>query len=125
MSWADVEAAFRLGLYTVIGAAAAYAASWLNARKQAIDEGLKRNAAFDAAAVVEDRVQRGARLSANTKLDMALALANETTPTRVKVKAADIEAALPRVRASLATPTSSFPPPAAEDRPTPIRGRTT
>lgn len=70
----------------------------------------RRKAAFEAATVVELTPTQG--LTGADKLAAAVSLANDATPATIKVTAADVEAALPRVRASLATPTSSYPPPA-------------
>lgn len=76
----------------------------------------RREAAFDAAATVETRKDGGA-LTGAEKLATAVELANATTPATITVTSADVEAALPRVRASLATPTSSYPPPAGGGKP--------
>jgi len=82
----------------------------------------RREAAFDAAATME--LAKSPGMSGADKLAAALTIANAQTPDSITVTTADVEAALPRVRASLATPTSSFPPPADADRPTnPIRAR--
>jgi hypothetical protein len=68
----------------------------------------RREAAFDAGLAMETK-----ELTGPEKLAGAVQMANDVlTPPTITVSAADVEAALPRVRASLATPTSSFPPPA-------------
>lgn len=109
MNWDDVAAACQLALTAIIGAVAAYVVKFINRRTEALDYTMKRDAAFDAASRIEARVQAGDNLTSAGKLHEALKLANETTPERLEVKPADIEAALPRVRASLQTP-SSLPP---------------
>jgi len=97
-----------VALVGIIGAVSAHVIKYINRRTEALDQGMKRDAAFDAASRIEAQVQAGDRLTSSGKLQEALKLANATTPDRLEVKAADIEAALPRVRASL--PAASIAP---------------
>lgn len=99
---------------------------------------LRREAAFEGALTAELRGKNQPNLTGAEKMAQAVQLANDATPNSVTVTSADVEAALPRVRASLATPSepagpnvhvtlvSSEPPApsATEDRATnPIPGQ--
>lgn len=69
---------------------------------------LTREASFDAASTIEERERKKPTMTSAEKLAAAVTLANENTPSSVVVKPVDVEAALPRVRASL--PSTSIAP---------------
>ncbi len=113
MIWDDIYKALSIALVTIIGAVSAYVVRFLNRRTDALDREQTRSAAFDAGMLVEERSRKGSVPPAE-KLELAVRLANEATPARIQVTPRDVEAQLPRVRASMVDPallSSMRPPP--------------
>ncbi len=92
------------GIVTAVGG---FVIRYINRRTDALDREETRTAAFDAGMLVEERTRKGS-VPPSEKLELAVKLANEATPDRIKVQPRDVEAQLPRVRASL--PASSIMP---------------
>jgi hypothetical protein len=108
----SIQSACWLALTGIIGAISTFVIRYFNRRTEMLDEDRKRAAAFDAASVIEERSRKGSGVAQwlpIEKLDAAVQLANDATPERIRVTSTDVEAALPRVRASMATP-ASVPP---------------
>lgn len=94
--WAHVDDALKL----IIAALAAVVVERINRMNKAIERREVREASFDSALTTELE-SRKTPMTPEQKLDRAVQLANDATPPSIKVQPKDVEAALPRVRASL------------------------
>lgn len=106
-------------LTTILGLVGANASAYLRARREVAVQQLKRQAADNAVAAVEEKA-RGSHSTTSSldKLTEALQLADMTTPRSMSFTPDDIRAGVTRLRASLADPSlkpSSQPPPMLEE----------
>ena len=110
--WAHVDDALKL----IIAALAAMIVERINRAAKALERREVRDASFDSALTTELE-SRKTPMTPAQKLDRAVQLANDATPASVTVKPKDVEAVLPRVRASL--PAESMLD-ATPDKPIPV-----
>lgn len=117
MNWQPLLDQLDNGLRLILAAGVAYIVTLINRQTKAVERRETREASFDAAAQVELEARKRP-ITANEKLDRAVQLANDATPSNIKVEPKDIEAVLPRVRASL--PTESVLDSLAPGEPIPV-----